>query len=118
MPRKAFSSDVQVPPLELWVLDHKIVQEVVEIISDGVFTPAQLPETIDKAEAGAHGLINVHDIGVVVPGELVVLQLERILNVFFIELEVEWAILSVQAQHGRASRATIEPDHQRICSGV
>ena len=81
MPRKTFSREVEVPSLELWVLDHKIVQEVVEIISDGVFTPAQLPETIDKTESSAHGLVNIHDIGVVVPGELVVLQLEWILNV-------------------------------------
>ena len=109
MPCKAFSSDVEVPSLELWVLDHEIVQKVVEIISDSVFTPSQLPETINKAEAGAHGLVNVHDIGVVVPRELVVLQLERILNVFFVKFEVERAILSVQAQHRRTSRAAIEP---------
>ena len=81
MSGKTFSSYVEVPSLELRVLDHEIVQEVVEIISDSILTPAQLPETIDKTKASAHGLVNVHDIGVVVPGELVVLQLEWILNV-------------------------------------
>ena len=81
MPRKAFSSDVEISSLELWVLDHEIMQEVVEVISDSIFTPAQLPEAIDKAEAGAQGLVYVHNIGVVIPGEFVVLQLEWILNV-------------------------------------
>ena len=95
----ALSSDVNVTALELGILNHEVVQEVVEVIRDSVFTPAQLSKALDEAEACSERLINIHDIGIVIPRELVVLKLERIHNVLLVELKVEWAILGIQTKH-------------------
>ena len=114
----ALSSDVDVSALELGILDHEVVQKVVEVVPDGVLAPSQLPQTVDETKACADGLIDVHDVCVVVPREFIVLQLEWIFDVRLVKFEVEWPILCVQTQHGRAARASLEPDDKWIIRRV
>jgi hypothetical protein len=63
-------------------------------------------------EAHTNGLVNVKNVGVFV--EAVLVQRRRLRSVD----EVAGAVLLEQADHGRASRTTVEPGGQRSTAGV
>ena len=97
--RIAFSRQVDLAPLKLWVLCHEVVEEIIEILCDSIFSPAKRSELIDKAEASAEWLVDVHDICNVVPTLLIALESERLLGVPLAVLVPVWTILCVEAEH-------------------
>ena len=95
----ALTGNVDLTPLELWILNHEVVQEDDEIICDRVLRPAKRSKVFHETEACPDGLVHVHHISVVVPRVGIVFELEGVHRVFSIVLEVKGPILCVDAKH-------------------
>ena len=114
----ALAGNVEGSLFILRVLVHEIVEERGKVGCDGVFRPAKHPKTVNEAEACSKGLVNVHNIRVVIPGVIIHFELERIFDVFTFKLKVKRAIFRVESEHRRAPRTTLKPDDQRVVGWV
>ena len=96
----ALARNVNLATLVLRVFCHEVVQEVIEVLSNGTLGPAKRAKTVDEAEASSKRLVNVHHVSIVVPRVLVVFKLKGLLCVTFAVFVPVWTVLCVQAQHG------------------
>lgn len=112
--RIAFSHQVELSMSELRVLLVEINQEGVEVDSYLVFTDTVVKDGVSKAEAGTEGLVNEHNMSIIVPGVFVVGKDSTVLYIAAIVFEIIGAHLSVHTQHRGAARTSLEPDNERV----
>lgn len=88
MPRETLSSQVELSVPELRVLFVEAEEELVEIVSHLVLRDAMVHDGVGETEASAEGLVNEHDVRIVVPRLSVVGKDSTVLHISLVVLEV------------------------------
>lgn len=99
--------EIEVSTLELWILLKEPVNELLEVVSNLLFISFVVEDAGALAEPSAHGLVDKEEVGDIVPGVLVFLESQ-------ILLDNEGSVLVKESNFGGATWSACQPDDQGV----
>jgi hypothetical protein len=105
------TSDIEIFSLELWVLLEELNQELGHVVTNLIFVSNEM-EWVSMGETGSNWLIDVDQVGILVPG--VWIRLES-LSIF---VEFIWTVFVEKSNLGSTSWSTGEPKDNWVVFGI